>query len=587
MQIREQLSSVDAGELSRRCVEAGLQRGAFVALVVAPGGVGIHLPSTGDGWAVEANPAAVVAELESHFRPRWIWWSNETPRLLLEHGVRLATCWDLAAAHRLLFGGWSTDPARIWGRLHDLADDTVPAVGQLDLLGDHGNDGGDAEEPIRPDGHLRPEWISGGWSRNAKRLSVWARVAAEACALQLRRLDQVPGGRAAATARSESAAELLCAELGFDGLPIDLVRADELLTSFVGPRPNGEDDARENRRRRDDEVRRLMPGVDVDLRSPAQVKAALAGIGIEVSDTRSWRLELFRGAHPAVEALLKWRKDERFATTYGYDWLDRFVGADGRLRGTWTGCDGGAGRMTASAGLHNMPAEFRPAVAAAPDYKLVRADLGQVEPRVLAAISGDRALAAATADDDLYAPVAARLGVERSVAKVAVLAAMYGQTSGAAGQALQGLESAYPVAMRYLRSAYDSGRAGRDVHTYGGRLVRMWPTPANLSEEQERANVAARGRFARNAVVQGAAAELFKAWAVTVRARALPLGATIVLCLHDELLVHSPAIHADRVAQLLHECLDEAALRWTSPGAPSVRMVADVSVVQRWSEAKQ
>ena len=43
----------------------------------------------------------------------------------------------------------------------------------------------------------------------------------------------------------------------------------------------------------------------------------------------------------------------------------------------------------------------------------VRADLGQIEPRVLAAVSGDRALAAACATDDLYAPVARSLGVGR------------------------------------------------------------------------------------------------------------------------------------------------------------------------------
>jgi DNA polymerase I - 3''-5'' exonuclease and polymerase domains len=51
---------------------------------------------------------------------------------------------------------------------------------------------------------------------------------------------------------------------------------------------------------------------------------------------------------------------------------------------------------------------------------------------------------------------------------------------------------------------------------------------------------AAYGRYARNAMIQGAAAELFKVWAVIVRARCAPLGARIVLCLHDELLVHVP-----------------------------------------------
>jgi DNA polymerase-1 len=99
-----------------------------------------------------------------------------------------------------------------------------------------------------------------------------------------------------------------------------------------------------------------------------------------------------------------------------------------------------------------------------------------------------------------------------------------------------------------------------------------------------RSRAAARGRYGRNALVQGAAAELFKVWAVTVRARAAPLGAQIVLCLHDELLVQAPVAHGETVARLLDECLQEAAARWTPDG--SVRFVADISVITRWSDAK-
>ena len=36
-----------------------------------------------------------------------------------------------------------------------------------------------------------------------------------------------------ATARSESAAELLCAELAFDGLPIDIGQAEAVIATFV------------------------------------------------------------------------------------------------------------------------------------------------------------------------------------------------------------------------------------------------------------------------------------------------------------------------------------------------------------------
>jgi DNA polymerase-1 len=307
----------------------------------------------------------------------------------------------------------------------------------------------------------------------------------------------------------------------------------------------------------------------------------LRRLGIDVPDTRAWRLEAMRDVHPVVDDLLRWRKAERIATTFGYTWLDEHVGADGRLRGAWSASDGAAGRMTAQAGLHNLPADLRPVVRADAGHVFVRADLGQIEPRVLAAVSGDEALARATQDDDLYAPVAKRLGVERSVAKIAVLAAMYGQTSGTAGQALRGMETAYPVAIRYLDDAARAGQQGHDVRTFGGRLVRMFDIRDGSDYS---AASAARGRYARNAMVQGAAAEFFKVWAVTVRARAVDLPARIVLCLHDELLLHVREDSAGDVASLLDACLAEAAHRWFS--GRGVRFVADTSIVKSWADAK-
>ena len=240
--------------------------------------------------------------------------------------------------------------------------------------------------------------------------------------------------------------------------------------------------------------------------------------------------------------------------------------------------------MTAENGLHNLPTVLRPGVAAHEGHVFVRADLGQIEPRVLAVVSGDTAFAAATRADDLYAPVAQRLGVERPVAKVAVLAAMYGQRSGAAGEALKGLERAYPVAMDLLERAAASGRRGEPLRTYGGRVIPTGRFLAGSPVGADPALDAARGRFARNAIIQGAAAELFKAWAATVRATTRDLGAQVVLCLHDELLVHVPLEHAAEAERLVIDCLAEAAHRWAPDN--SVRFVADVSVIQRWSEAK-
>jgi DNA polymerase-1 len=85
-------------------------------------------------------------------------------------------------------------------------------------------------------------------------------------------------------------------------------------------------------------------------------------------------------------------------------------------------------------------------------------------------------------------------------------------------------------------------------------------------------------------VIQGPAAELFKAWAATVRASTRDLRAEIVLCLHDELLLHVPEETAEEARARLVTALDDSARRWT--GGVDVRFVADASIVRRWSDAK-
>ncbi|MFW2336183.1 DNA polymerase [Ilumatobacter sp.] len=576
----------DAGAVESWLRDRSVGAGDELALALRPGvGLGLATTDTVRGFAT-GDPVPVVERIDRTVAPRWVWWERSTSDLLAAHGIEIDRSWDVLTVHRLLHGGWRTSVAECWAWLYDLDAGSLPTMGQLDLLATPTDEGTDPEQPVRPDGHLRPEWVGGGWGTSPSRLAAWARACLVAAGLQRGLLAQRPfPERALMTARSESAAEFLCAELEVHGLPIDVAAATRIIADAVGSRPSDERDAAAQRHRRDEAVlQHLDPGPPVDLRNPADVKSMLRRVAVDVPDTRAWRLEQHRDTHPLVPALLTWRKAERIATTYGYRWLDEHV-THGRLVGSWSSSDGAAGRMTASAGLHNLPGEMRPAVAAEAGHRFVRADLGQIEPRVLAAVSGDTALVAATADDDLYQPVADRLGVDRAVAKVAVLGAMYGATTGESAHALRGLERAYPTAMGYLERAAEAGRAGQAVTTVGGRLVHMW-VDDSIDGDIDRARrvAAARGRYARNATIQGAAAEFFKVWAVLVRSRGRSIGARIVLCLHDELIVHVPEAHADAAVRVLHEALDEAAHRW-SPH-PEVRFLADLAVIRRWSEAK-
>jgi DNA polymerase-1 len=164
--------------------------------------------------------------------------------------------------------------------------------------------------------------------------------------------------------------------------------------------------------------------------------------------------------------------------------------------------------------------------------------------------------------------------------------------------------------MGFLDRAYAAGLRREPMRTFGGRLIPLDTVLADVAVDgareggalappegaeaprgaadgsgRDNGRDAARGRFARNAVIQGSAAELFKAWAATVRATTREFGAQIVLCLHDELLVHVPQEHAELTQQRVVQALADSARRWT--GSTAVRFVADASVISRWSEAKE
>ena len=69
-----------------------------------------------------------------------------------------------------------------------------------------------------------------------------------------------------------------------------------------------------------------------------------------------------------------------------------------------------------------------------------------------------------------------------------------------------------------------------------------------------------------------------------MRAHGEALGAHIVMCLHDELLVHTPVAQRQEVARIIDDGLQEAVRRWAPDD--SVRFLAETTVIRRWSEGK-
>jgi DNA polymerase I len=375
---------------------------------------------------------------------------------------------------------------------------------------------------------------------------------------------------------AESAGALVAAEMLHAGLPWRADVHERLLEDALGPRvPHGV------RPRRLEEIAAVLrerlgdPSLNPD--SPADVLKSLRRAGLMVTSTRKWELQEIE--HPAIGPLLEYKRLARLLTANGWTWLDEWV-RDGRFHPKYLVGGVVTGRWAADGGgAMQLPKGIRAAVVADDGWKLVVADAAQLEPRVLAAMSGDRAMAAAGDGRDLYDGVVASGAVEtRQQAKGAMLGAMYGATQGEGGRLVPRLARAFPDAVRLVERAARAGERGEPVTTLLGRTSPVpdaaWFEARNQAYTVEGTAAMQRavesrarswGRFTRNFVVQGTAAEWALAWMGALRSRLAerfpgPVtdGPHLVFFVHDEIVVHTPAEHAEWVAEQIRAAAADA-----------------------------
>src|SRR5665811_2306052 len=172
-------------------------------------------------------------------------------------------------------------------------------------------------------------------------------------------------------------------------------------------------------------------------------------------------------------------------------------------------------------------------------------------------MSGDGAMAAAGRQTDLYQGVVdAGIVQTRKQAKVAMLGAIYGATTGASAVLMPQLTRAFPRAVGMVEAAARAGERGEIVSTWLGRSSpppgEAWRAAIAAASSEEAGPEDARaargrrrdwGRFTRNFIVQGTAAEWALCWMAALRRRLLAIEGRphLVLFLHDEVMVHSPS----------------------------------------------
>ena len=386
---------------------------------------------------------------------------------------------------------------------------------------------------------------------------------------------------------AESAGALIAVEMHAAGVPWDGDVHDGILVGLLGERPApGRLPSRVEERAA--EVRAALDDPAASLDSQPKLLRALHRGGVLAASTSKW--ELAEYDHPVIEPLLAYKKLTRLLSANGWAWREEWA-PDGRFRPVYVPGGVVTGRWASSGGgALQLPRQLRPAVHADPGWVLVVADVAQLEPRVLAAMSRDTALADSARGTDLYEGIVERgVVASRQEAKIAMLGAMYGATTGDSGRLVPALRRAYPRAMGLVDDAARTGEDGGIVSTWLGRTSPppgdRWheaqgragdPDAADVDRARAQRAARDRGRFTRNFVVQGTAAEWALAWLAEVRTRlsALPdvaedrgaprsgilqsRRAHLAFFLHDEIIVHAPAEQAEQAAAAVTDAAESA-----------------------------
>lgn len=339
--------------------------------------------------------------------------------------------------------------------------------------------------------------------------------------------------------------------------------------------------------------------------TPGGQDKAMRGLATDIYDmsTDNSVLEAFAGK-PVVDKMLEYAQKAKLYGTYVQPYLggEPLAGGkykpsqlrDSRVYGQFKQSGTESGRFSSSnPNLQNIPSRsaigkrIRDAFVANPGELLVVADYSQIEPRIIASLSEDPTMIAAYCDGkDVYQTVADRMGVKRPDGKTLVLAIAYGVgptkiaadigcSMSDARNLMDYFSRSFPKIGQHKQRVLSRAKRDKYSETIFGRRRYL-----DIDSRDEAIRAMAQ-RQAYNHLIQGSAADIMKIALANVHA-SLPDEATMLMTVHDEIVVSVPYALVDEVVEIVREEMEGA--------CPSrhikVPLVADVKSGYRWSDCK-
>lgn len=314
-------------------------------------------------------------------------------------------------------------------------------------------------------------------------------------------------------------------------------------------------------------------------------------------------LEAIAGLDPIIPSILDYRFLTKLDSTF-VEGLLKQKETDGKVHTRFMQCVTATGRISSvDPNLQNIPVrtpegrQIRKAVIASAGNVLVGADYSQIELRLLAHFSEDAAfISAFIENEDIHARTAAEVFhvpldhvtvEQRSAAKAVNFGIVYGISDfGLAKNIGVSVKTAsayirryferYPGVEKYLKNSVSTAKENGYAITLFGRRR---PLPELKSSNY---NVRQFGeRVAMNMPIQGSAADIIKLAMIRVHKRLKEEGykAQLVLQIHDELIVDTPKNEADRVANLMQNCMQDVVHL-------KVPLIAEAKVGKSWYDTK-
>jgi DNA polymerase-1 len=313
-----------------------------------------------------------------------------------------------------------------------------------------------------------------------------------------------------------------------------------------------------------------------DVMGLAPTKKTKTGLSTDVES-----LEAIQNEHPVIPLILELRQLSKIKGTYA-DSLVRYVAADGKIHPTFLQTGTSTGRISCvDPNLQNIPArteigrEIRGAFIPSHDgWMLVSADYSQIDLRMLAHLSSDKNLCDAfNQGEDIHLHTASQIfdvpetevtAEMRKRAKTINFGIIYGispfglsrQLGITAEEARQYIDryfQRFPGIRAYHDRVIDAAQRDGYVKTILGHMRRVPHINSHNNPERQEAI-----RQGFNAVVQGSSADAIKMAMIHLNQSLRPLKARMVLQVHDEIVVDTPADELDTVRSMMQSSMESA-----------------------------